>query len=39
MIPAEFDYTVPESVDDAIRVLARAARTRRSWPAATRCCR
>ena len=36
MIPAEFDYTAPESLDEAIAALRTAARTPSCWPAATR---
>ena len=38
MIPAQFDYVAPESLDDALAAL-QAARTPRSSPAATRCFR
>ena len=39
VIPAEFDYEAPESLDEAIRMLHETARTPSCSPAATRCCR
>ena len=39
MIPPEFDYAAPESLEEAISLLRRVARTRSSWPAGTRSCR
>ena len=39
MIPAEFDYVAPDTLEEALGALPTAARTRSSWPAGTRCCR
>ena len=40
MIPAEFDYTAPDTLEEAIKALSpTVARTRSCWPAAIRCCR
>ena len=40
MIPAEFDYVAPESLEEALRgCCARTARTPSCSPAGTRCCR
>ena len=36
VIPAQFDYVAPESLDEALSALRAAARTPRCWPAATR---
>ena len=39
MIPAEFEYTVPETLQDAITASSTAARMPSCWPEATPCSR
>ena len=36
MIPPEFEYVAPDSLDEAIRRSTKAARTPSCWPAGTR---